>query len=111
MTTAQVADGARRVADRVRWRVPPLGVDVGLALAVTGVTVWGCHSESNPSAEAARILGGQVVTPAPTWAYSLVVAAGLALVWRRRRPRVVLGVSLAGVLAFAAWGISATRLW
>jgi signal transduction histidine kinase len=71
---------------------------------VTGITVWGCHGESNPSPEAARILGGQVVTPTPTWAYSLVVVAGLALVWRRRRPRVVLCVSLVGVLAFAALG-------
>jgi signal transduction histidine kinase len=104
VTTAQATEDTRHDAGRARWRVSPAGVDVGLALAVTGVTVWGCYSESNPSAEAARMLVGQPVTPAPIWAYSLVAAAGLALVERRRRPRTVLLVSLAGVLAFTALG-------
>ncbi|RCG29824.1 sensor histidine kinase [Sphaerisporangium album] len=49
-------------------------------------------------------MGGHVLTPAPTWAYLLVAAAGLSLIWRRRHPRIVLGVSLAGVVAFTALG-------
>jgi signal transduction histidine kinase len=85
-------------------RLPAVAVDVTSALAVTAVTVWGCYSESNPSAEAARILGGAVITPAPAWAYLLPVVAGLALIWRRRHPRLVLAVSIAGVLAFTALG-------
>ena len=88
----------------LRWRPPPLGVDIALAVAVTGVTVWGCYSESNPSTPALRAWPGQVITPAPAWAYLLVAAAGMALVWRRRQPRAALAVSLAGVLAFTALG-------
>lgn len=80
------------------------GVDVVLALAVTVVVVWGCYSESNPSAGAAQMLRGHVVLRPSAWAYLPVVAAGLALAWRRRRPRTVLGVSLAGVLTFTALG-------
>src|SRR6202012_1541529 len=40
----------------------------------------------------------------PAWAYLLVAAAGLALIWRRRCPRAALAVSLAGVLAFTSLG-------
>lgn len=81
-----------------------MAVDLAMAVVVTGVTVWGCYAESNPSTEARRILEGHVITPAPAWAYLLVAVAGLSLIWRRRHPRVVLGVSLAGVLAFTALG-------
>jgi signal transduction histidine kinase len=88
----------------VRRRPAPFGVDVALAVAVTAIVVWGCHSESNPSAGAAQMLRGHVVVPPPAWAYLLIAAAGLALAWRRRRPRTVLGVSLAGVLGFTTLG-------
>jgi signal transduction histidine kinase len=71
---------------------------------VTGITVWGCYSESNPSSRALRVSYGHIITPAPAWAYLLVAAAGLALGWRRRYPRAVLGASLACVLAFTALG-------
>ena len=86
----------------VRWRVPPLAIDLAVALAVTGVTLWGTYSESNPSTEALRVSDGHVITPAPAPAYLLVAAAGLSLIWRRSHPRAVLGACLAGVLAFAA---------
>ena len=87
-----------------RWHLPPLAVDLALALAVTVVTLWGTYSESNPSTEALRVAGGHVITPAPAPAYLLVAAAGLSLIWRRSHPRAVLGACLAGVLAFAALG-------
>ncbi|HEX4221605.1 MAG TPA: sensor histidine kinase [Pseudonocardiaceae bacterium] len=77
-------------------------VDAVLAVAVAAVTVWGCYSESHPSTPA--LAPGPAIHPAPTWAYLLVVAAAFALVLRRRRPRVALGVALVGVLVFTALG-------
>jgi signal transduction histidine kinase len=91
-------------AHGIQRRLPPAVIDLVLAVAVTGVTVWGCYAESNPTTEARAVPRGQVITPAPARAYLLVAAAGLALTWRRRHPRAVLGVSLAGVLAFTALG-------
>jgi signal transduction histidine kinase len=96
--------GVTQLIDRIEQRLQPLGLDATLAVAATAVTVWGCYSESNPSAHAAVLLGGHVVTAPPAWSYLLVATAGLALIWRRRWPRVVLGVSLAGVLAFTGLG-------
>ncbi|HEY4459770.1 MAG TPA: sensor histidine kinase [Pseudonocardiaceae bacterium] len=88
----------------LRQRLSPLGVDAALAVAVAGVTVWGCYSESHPSTPALSVVPGQTIQPAPTWAYLLVAGAGLALIWRRRQPRAVLAVALVGVLVFTALG-------
>ncbi|SDP08780.1 Signal transduction histidine kinase [Actinacidiphila guanduensis] len=104
VATLNMTHAPRDLAHGSRFRLPPLGVDLCLAIVVTGVTVWGCYSESNPSSKALRVLHGHVVTPAPAWAYLLVAVAGLALVWRRRHPRAVLAASLSGVLAFTALG-------
>ncbi|MFC4031949.1 sensor histidine kinase [Streptomyces polygonati] len=104
MTTQEITHGVRGTTHRPRWRLPPRGADTALAVAVTGVTVWGCYSESNPSSQALRVLHGHVVTPAPLWAYLLIAVSGLALIWRRRCPRAVLAISLAGVLGFTALG-------
>jgi signal transduction histidine kinase len=87
-----------------RGRLSPLGVDAVLAVAVAAVTVWGCYSESHPSTPALAVTQGQTIHPAPAWAYLLVAAAGLALIWRRRKPRVALAVALIGVLVFTALG-------
>jgi signal transduction histidine kinase len=104
VTTPDLTHSFRVITRGTRWRPPPLGVDVALAVAVTAVTVWGCYSESNPSTRALRVMHGHVVTPAPAGAYLLVAGAGLALIFRRRRPRAVLAASLAGVFAFNALG-------
>jgi hypothetical protein len=50
--------------------------DIVLAVTVTAVTVWGCHSESNPSFDSRPFYHGNVIVPAPEWVYLL--AAGLA---------------------------------
>ncbi len=99
-TQAATLVGPRGIA----VRLPQWGVDAVLATTVAGVTVWGCHSESHPSAQARQIVHGRAVSAAPAWAYLLIAAAALALVWRRRRPRTVLVASLAGVVAYAALG-------
>ncbi|MFI9387447.1 histidine kinase [Kutzneria sp. NPDC052558] len=97
MSTQGVAPGSR-------WRLPPLVADIVLAVAVTVITVWGCYSESNPSFDAGPFYHGNVIVPAPAWAYLLVAAAGMALIWRRRHPRAVLAATIVGVLAFALLG-------
>ena len=102
--TYPYAVSAQVITRGPQWRLPPLGVDIALATAVTGVTLWGCYSESNPSARALSVTRGHVIMPAPAWAYLLVAAAGLALAWRRRYPRAALAASLAGVLAFTSLG-------
>jgi signal transduction histidine kinase len=94
----------RGVFSGVRWRPSPRKVDVGMALVVSAVVLWGCHSESDPSAVGLSAVEGHPVTPAPAWAYLLVAAAGLALIWRRTHPRAVLAASLVGVLTFTALG-------
>ncbi|MEU6848827.1 sensor histidine kinase [Actinacidiphila alni] len=104
MATLNITRYFRANTHGSRWRPQPLGVDVALAAAVTAVTVWGCYSESNPSSQSLRVVHGHAITPAPTWAYLLVAAAGLALIWRRRHPRAVLAAALTGVLAFNALG-------
>src|ERR1700761_3167071 len=96
--------GIRAAGRGIRPTLSPIGIDLAFALAVTVVTVWGCYSESNPSSQGLRVLDGRAVTPAPAWASLLVAMAGLALVWRRRYPRAVFGVSMLGVLASAVLG-------
>ncbi|MFC0542734.1 histidine kinase [Kutzneria chonburiensis] len=91
-------------APGVHWRLPPLVADIVLAVTVTAVTVWGCYSESNPSFDSGPFYHGNVIVPAPGWAYLLVAAAGMALAWRRRHPRGVLAATIVGVLAFALLG-------
>ncbi|MFD1052549.1 hypothetical protein ACFQ1S_46630, partial [Kibdelosporangium lantanae] len=81
MSTHGVAPG---IVNGIPWRLPPLVADIVLAVAVTGVTVWGCYSESNPSYGTRSFYKGTTIVPAPGWAYLLVAAAGLALAWRRR---------------------------
>jgi signal transduction histidine kinase len=88
----------------IKGRLSPAVVDLALAITVTVVTVWGCFAESNPTEQARQVLEGAVITPAPAWAYLLVAVAGLSLIWRRRAPRIVLGVALAGVVVFTALG-------
>ena len=88
----------------LRWRPSPPVADLILAFAVTAITLWGCYSESNPSSQAMAVVGGHEITPAPAWAYLLVAASGLALIWRRGHPRTVLALSLTGVFTFTALG-------
>lgn len=98
------AFASRGIGPGRSWRLSPLGADLAFAVVVSTVTVWGCSSESHPSDRALRLSRGHLIAPAPSWAYLLVAAGGLALIWRRRRPRAVLAVSLIGVLAFTALG-------
>lgn len=78
--------------------------DALLAVAVAGISLGGSIGESHPSQ---HVTAGQLRflhAHQPGFAYALVVAAGLALFWRRRWPLGVLGVTVLLVSAYAAAG-------
>src|SRR5579859_3327091 len=79
------------------WR-SPVAVDVAFAVVMALFTVLGSLAESHPSR--GQLSTGQHVPVAPPAAYLLVAASALVLIWRRRRPVLVLAGSLAGALAY-----------
>jgi signal transduction histidine kinase len=91
-------------ASRRRWwrrRPPALVGDAVFGVIVTAVLLVGSLGEAHPVRPEDAAAGAPVP---PTAAYLLVVVAGLALIWRRRRPLPVFVVSLAAVLAYSAFG-------
>ncbi len=83
------------------WR-SPLAFDIAVAVLMALLTLAGALAESHPTR--GQLSAGQHVPVAPPPAYLLVAASALVLIWRRRRPVPVLGVSLAGVLAYTCLG-------
>jgi signal transduction histidine kinase len=104
---------AARPATRRRWlglagmweriRHSPYVFDVPLAVLLALVTVAGSVGESHPSQSSDKPPAGvHIAAPAP--AYLLVAVSALALIWRRRRPVLVLAVSLGAALLYTALG-------
>jgi signal transduction histidine kinase len=83
------------------WR-SPLAFDAAFAVVMALLTVLGSLGESHPGR--GQLPAGQHVPVAPPAAYLLVAASALVLIWRRRRPVLVLAVSLAGVLTYTCLG-------
>lgn len=100
-------------AGRRRWpglagavgRIPrsPRAFDVTLAVLMALVTVAGSVGESHPHQVSDKPPAG-VHIAAPAAAYLLVAVSALALIWRRRRPVLVLAVSLAAALLYTCLG-------
>ncbi len=82
----------------------PSVFDVLLALVVTGLMVIGSVGESHPTTHATAGQIAFIHAHQPGAAYTLVVLAGLALIWRRRWPVPVLSVIVAFVALYAAAG-------
>jgi signal transduction histidine kinase len=76
--------------------------DLAFAILMAIVTLGGSVAESHPGKHV--LSAGQHVPAAPAAAYLLVAASALVLAWRRRRPALVLAVSLAGVVAYTCLG-------
>lgn len=86
-----------------RIRLSPRAFDVALAAALAVVTVAGSAGESHPTQPADKPPAGvHIATPAA--AYLLVAVSALALIWRRRRPVLVLAVSLGAALLYTCLG-------
>lgn len=105
---AAVQSAARRrwpgLADALgRIGRSPRAFDVALAVLLAIVTVAGSAGESHPSQTSDQPPTG-VHIAAPTAAYLLVAVSALALIWRRRRPVVVLAVSLGAALLYTCLG-------
>lgn len=78
--------------------------DVALAIGVTAVDLAGAIGEAHPNANATVAQIHALKSHQPGAAYALVVAGGLALIWRRRWPLVVLAVTVATTAAYAGSG-------
>jgi signal transduction histidine kinase len=77
--------------------------DVVLALLVTVALLYGSYSEAHPSTTA-YFQGGHHLPHTPAAAFILVAVACLALIWRRRWPVAVLGVSVAAATIYTLLG-------
>jgi signal transduction histidine kinase len=78
--------------------------DVALAVAVTAIGLAGSIGEAHPKGNATAHQIHLITTHQPGPAYALVVVGGLSLIWRRRWPLAVLGVTVATTAAYAAAG-------
>ena len=87
-----------------RARRSSLVFDALLATVLAVVSLAGSAGESHPNAQIHSLIAGHHIPAAPPAAYLLVALSALALAWRRRRPGLVLAVSLAAVLAYTSLG-------
>jgi signal transduction histidine kinase len=86
-----------------RWWSQAPARDAVLALAVTGALLYGSYGEAHPSTTA-YFHGGHHLPNTPAPALILVAVACLALIWRRRWPVAVLGVSVAAATIYTLLG-------
>jgi signal transduction histidine kinase len=88
----------------LRRRLPRLGhwgFDLVVALAIAGIDLYGAYGEATNPVQGNPTLK---LPPVPTWAYALVVVAGLALVFRRRWPLASFVAVLGFTLAYTVLG-------
>jgi signal transduction histidine kinase len=86
-----------------RVRRSPRAFDLALAVVMALVTIAGSVGESHPGNPSDKPPAG-VHIAAPAAAYLLVAVSALALIWRRRRPVLVLAVSLGAALLYICLG-------
>jgi signal transduction histidine kinase len=79
----------------------PRAFDIALAVLLAVITVAGSAGEAHPTQPSDKLPPG---VHTPTAAYLLVAVSALALIWRRRRPVLVLGVSLGAALLYICLG-------
>ena len=94
---------ARRRWSRLADAWGPRAFDVALAVVLALVTVAGSVGESHPRNPGDKPPPGVHLATAPA-AYLLVAVSALALIWRRRRPVLVLAVSLGAALLYICLG-------
>ena len=87
-----------------RLRRSPHASDVVLAVVLTVVTLAGSVGESHPNQQFDKPPAGVHLTPVPVSAYLLVAVSALALIWRRRRPVLVLAISLGAAVLYTCLG-------
>lgn len=109
MAQAPYAPGV--IAELAHRRGPRDRVDMSdwvLALVMLAVTLVGSIGEANARVNAVGatvVTGGHPAVPNASWmAFGLVAVAAISLVWRRRFPMIVLGVSLTCVAAYSMIG-------
>ena len=93
-----------------RWWSQVPARDAVLALIITAALLYGSYGEAHPSTTA-YFNGGHHLPHTPTAALILVAVACLALIWRRRWPVAVLGVSVAAARSIPCSATSTARYW
>jgi signal transduction histidine kinase len=78
--------------------------DVALAVAVAAIALAGSIAEAHPTVHGNAHQLHEIRAHQPGAAYALVVLSGLALIWRRRWPLVVLAVTVCLTAAYSAAG-------
>ncbi len=88
------------------WRVrrSSLAFDIGLAVTMAVITLVGSLAEGHPGQQFDKPAAGQHIPAVTPAASLLILASALVLTWRRRRPLLVLAVSLTATLAFTCLG-------
>src|ERR1700689_547736 len=109
MSTEQAARPGRALPGwaPAAWTPPawPSVRDAAIAVVITVVGVVASYSEAHPSPRIrALVTPPDYIPHTPTAALLLVAAAGAALAWRRRYPRVVVCASTAFVVAYTLRG-------
>lgn len=90
--------------DRALARRRSLALDLALALAVAAVDIGGSIGEERPKQHVTASELHFIQSHQPGAAYTLVVLAGLALIWRRRWPLGTLALIVVLTTAYAAAG-------
>jgi len=86
-----------------RMRRSPRAFDITLAVLLAVITVAGSAAEAHPTQASDKPPPGVHLATAPA-AYLAVAVSALVLIWRRRRPVLVLAVSLGAVLLYTCLG-------
>ena len=86
-----------------RWWRQVAARDMVAALAMTAALLYGAYGEAHPSTTA-YFPGGHHLPHTATAALILVAVATLVLIWRRRWPVAVLGVSVAATTIYTLLG-------
>jgi signal transduction histidine kinase len=84
------------------WR--PSARDTAVAVVITVIAVLGSYGEAHPTTPGAYFTGGHHLPHTPAAALLLVAAAGAALAWRHRYPRLVVCVATAATVAYTLPG-------
>lgn len=96
--------GVPRAGRRRRWaRRHPLAVDAGMSVLLMAALLYGSVAEADPNHKS-EIPAGVTLPHVPGGAYVLVAVASLVLTWRRRRPLIVLAVSVLAVAIYTCLG-------